>query len=358
MRSKWRRRINYALYVIIVSIVILIGFNIYFTFRIHHQIVKLVSEPGRWPAGAYQYNPLIGFDFAPNVSDYIGDGSFYVKSHNLGYRIGQKENVTQFQSGGILALGCSFTYGDEVECEQTFTQLIADSLGIDAYNYGVSSFSYIHALLKAKNLKEQSVLDKLQPRFVILGCWEGLLERSRNPIPPLARSIPLEAAHIVKGKNGPEICPPANFKQAYEIINIYRNEGKKMSFRKFVKIFFVAPQYINLFLTNGKKSKKSDKDAGHDVTDYEIYDLYFSAIEKTFSSYGSQIIVLYMPNLSFDMPDQALIDVLANHPEIILVEGQIAVDRFNVSSSEYQRKHPQPEAHRAYAWETIKLINR
>ena len=352
------RNLYYILYVFVVIVVILIGFNIYFTIQIHNQLGKIVSQPGRWPVGAYVYDPVIGFDFAPNISGPIRDGSFYVKSHKFGYRIGKHEDASSFRSGGILSLGCSYTYGDEVESEQTFTQLIADSLGIPAYNYGVSSFSYIHALLKAQNLKEHGVLDKLKPTYVILGCWSGLLNRSRSPYPPiLSENIPLVAAHICKDENEVSIHPPVKIDRAFELIDLYRKEGVGMSFKKFVKIFFIVPQILPLYLTNSQKSGKSGEAVYNDnVTDFEIYDYYFTAIENLFSPYGTQVIVLYMPYLPFDIPDKALTEVIAKHPDIIFVDGHKAVNKFNIPESEYRARHPQPAVHKSYAWETIEMM--
>jgi hypothetical protein len=172
------KKMRYRVYMLSVIVLILVVFNLIFTFQIHKKLVRVVSNPGRWPVGSYIYDRTIGFDFAPNISGHIGDGSFYVKSHQFGYRIGEDADATSYQPGGLLSLGCSFTYGDEVDAGQTFTQLAADGLNIPAYNYGICSFSYIHALLKARQLKELGVLDKLQPEHVV----SGMLERFAGPL--------------------------------------------------------------------------------------------------------------------------------------------------------------------------------
>ena len=76
-----------------VIVLIFVIFNIYITIQIHKELVKEVTNPGRWPAGSYIYDPEIGFDFAPNVSGLIQNGRFYVKSHQLVYRIGEQEDA-------------------------------------------------------------------------------------------------------------------------------------------------------------------------------------------------------------------------------------------------------------------------
>lgn len=342
-----------------VIVLIFVGFNIYFTVQIHKQLVQVVSNPGRWPVGAYIYDPEIGFDFASNISDHINDSSYYVKSHQFGYRIGEHEDAVSYQSGGILSLGCSFTYGDMVKAGQTFTQKIADGLKIPAYNYGVCSFSYIHALLKAQKLKDQGVLDKLRPKYVILGCWKGLLNRSRSPFPPIiaSKNLPLAAAYITKDGKEFKIHFPLKTQHAFGMIELYREEGIKMSFKKFVKIFMAAPRFVYLYIKNNRLyQKQRERKFRNEVSDYDVYDFYFTSIENLFSEYKTQIIVLFMPNTPKDYPDKALENAIANHPGIIFVDGLQALKKYNIPTCDYQKRHPQPTAHTAYARETINLI--
>ncbi|MCF8236069.1 MAG: hypothetical protein K9G67_13930 [Bacteroidales bacterium] len=355
-KSRW---LNYALYLLSVIIVILILFNVYFTFRIHNELVNFSSKQGKWPAGSYVYDPVIGFDFAPNISGPIGDGSFYVKSHELGYRIPKDQSSKGYRPGGVLSLGCSFTYGDEVEAEETFTQLIADSLNLAAYNYGICSFSYIHALLKAEELEREGILDRLRPKYVVLGCWKGLSRRSKSPFPPIAsKTIQFTAAYLKKDGDSLLIPPPMKVKEAFDLVTLYQKKGPELSFGKFFRIFFAAPKYVYLYI----KSRQSDGKtrsygtAGSLVTDVELYDFYFGRIEKLFGKYNSRIIALYMPSTVNDHPGEAIRKALKKHPDIILVDGMKAIKEFDVPPREYKGIHPQPAAHEAYAWATIKEI--
>jgi hypothetical protein len=353
-----RKRLHYFLYVLAVAIVILIGFSIYFTFQLHNRLAEMVSEPGRWPQDAYIYDAEIGFDFAPGVSDHIRGGGFYVKSHSLGFRIGQHENLKEYEPGGVISLGCSFTYGDEVEAEQTFTQLIADSLGLDAYNYGISSFSYTHAMLKARKMKDDGTLAKLKPKIVVLGCWRGLLDRTRSQVPPIAGNIPLVAAHLAKDENGVYIHPPEDYEKAFELIREYRKEGTSMSAGRFFRLFAMVPRFIGrLFRTAPPAVKGHAANDAPGISDYEVYDFYFTGIEDVFSEYGSTIVVLYMPYMGFDLPDQALVDALKAHPDILLVDGYKAINDREVPPAQYEKRHPRPEAHRAYALEALKILS-
>ena len=337
---------------------IFIVFDTYLTFRIHKEFGKMVLKPSRWPVGAYIYDKKIGFDFAPNISDYIQDSSFYVKSHQLGYRISKDEDPIMNQPGGILSLGCSFTYGDEVNSEQTFTQQIADNLNIPAYNYGVCSFSYIHALVKAQELADEGVIEKLQPKYVILGCWKGLLHRSRTPFPPIAsRDVPLTAAYLDFRDEELKIDYPFSSRHIFELATMYRKEGPDLSLTKFVKIFMAVPRFVYIYLKNSTLLKRGRKVNNlSKVSDYDVYDFYFTGIEDIFSSYKTKVVVLFMPNKTNGSPDKALIKAIANHRDIIFVNGSKAIKKYNVPINDYKGKHPQPAAHRAYALETIDLI--
>lgn len=358
MKRLKKKNLNYLIYMVSVIALIFIAFNTYLTFRIHSELAKLTSRPLRWPVGAYVYNQNIGFDFASDVSGPIQGGSFYVKSHHLGYRIGENENGDSFQSGGVLSLGCSFTYGDEVESEQTFTQVIADSLGIAAYNYGVCSFSYAHALAKIQNLKDKGILDELRPKYVVLGCWKDLPDRTRTPFPRIAsKNIPFTAAYF--GKEGKEVKMeyPLGSRHAFELITMYRKDGPELNFRKFTKIFFAIPRFIYIYFVNSSLSQKvKEMNPNNRLSDFEIYDFYFTSIEQIFSSYHSKIIVLYMPVSPDEQAPEGFMKAISAHPQIILVDGNLAISKYHVPLKDYKSKHPQAAAHKAYGLQTISAI--
>jgi hypothetical protein len=284
-----------------------------------------------------------------------------VKSHRFGYRIGQFEDSVAFRPGGLLSLGCSFTYGDEVDAGLTFTQQAANSLNIPAYNYGICSFSYTHALLKAQELQEQGILDELKPEYVVLGCWSGLPARSRSPFPPLvSKSIPLPAAYMVKEGSEVGIQYPMKVQDVFDMVEMYRKEGPGFNARKFARIYTSVPRYLYLYTKNNRLAQEIKyRTFQNNVPDKEIYDFYFTGIEKVFSGYGSRIIVLFMPN-SFDneQPDDALKEAVAGHPGIILVNGLDAIREFGVSGSDYVGKHPRPPAHKAYAEGIVRAIGK
>lgn len=358
MATKSSKRWRYIIYLVSVIIIILAAFNTYITLRIHRQLAQIVSKPGKWPAGAYIYDEKIGFDFAPNISGQVSDGSYYVKSHQLGYRISENEDAAAFRPGGILSLGCSFTYGDEVESYQTFTQVAADSLGIPAYNYGISSFSYTHALLKARELKGEGVLDRLKPKYVVLGCWNGLPDRSRTPFPPLAsKTLPLPAAYMVREDGKTKIEYPLDVGHVFSMVDLYREEGTGLSPRKFFKLFAAAPGYVYLYVKNNQMAQKwRSRTLQNDLTDYQAYDFYFTGIEEIFSEFGSKIIILYLPNKHNEDPARDLLRAVEDHPGLLFANGLEAIEKYGVPHRQYQGRHPQPAAHEAYGRAIVDVV--
>ncbi len=358
MKPGARKKFFYWIYMLSVIVFLLVVFNAILSYQIHRQLGRMLTKTVRWPVGTYIFDPGIGFDFACNVSGPISDSSFYVKTHRLGYRIAEQENPDTYQPGGVLSLGCSLTFGDEINAGQTFTQFIADSLNLPAYNYGVCSFSYIHALLKAQKLKSDGILEKLQPKYVILGCWKGLLSRSRTPIPPYrSKKLPLTVAYLDKHGETLVVRPHTNARSIFELAELYRKEGPGFSFEKYAKIFMAVPRFLYIYLKNHSLYKNMSKYyLEPKVTAYEVYDYYFTGIEKLFPDPQTRIIVLYMPVSTQDKPDEALLKVLAEKPRLVLVDGAQAVQDYGVDKKYYQGRHPQPQAHLAYARAALSVI--
>jgi len=194
---------------------------------------------------------------------------------------------------------------------------------------------------------------------VVLGCWKGLSRRSKSPFPPIAsETIQFTAAYLKKDGDSLVIPPPMKVKEAFDLVTLYQKKGPGLNFEKFFRIFFAAPKYVNLYIKSRQSDgkRKSHGSTGSFVTDVELYDFYFGEIEKLFNGYDSQIIALYMPSTVNDYPGEAIRKALKKHPDIILVNGTKAIKEFDVPPGEYKGIHPQPTAHAAYAWATIKEI--
>ena len=83
---------------------------------------------------------------------------------NLGFRIPRDRDFDSFESNGLMAGGCSWTYGSGAPAERTFSNVAASELGMDAYNFGVASYSYVGALHQLEYLISNGTVEKLRPK--------------------------------------------------------------------------------------------------------------------------------------------------------------------------------------------------
>jgi len=336
---------------IFVIILMLLGINSYFA-------VKYLNAKSltRWPEGAFRINAT-GYEMSPSFSASMHDGSFFVHSHQLGYRIPKFADDSIIKEGGVLSVGCSFTYGDGVEAEQTFTYLFADSLGLPSYNYGVCSYSYANIILQLKELKYKGILDKLKPTIIILGAGDWLFERSLSPFLPTGHNgPPLVAPYVIKKDNIMQITYPlGRLYISYPFNNIMRKkvhnikEKIKLNLKDFCLMSLITPRM--LYVEFIKKNYKIP-----DISSFELYNFVISEIKKIILPYQMKFLILWMPAQDEVSLDEGFKKALEQHSDVILVDGSIAIKKYGLGKKYYVSRHPSPEVHRVYAKEMITVL--
>lgn len=118
----------------------------------------------------------------------------------------------------VLALGCSFTYGDACRAEDTFTQRVAEGLGGTARNAGVCGWGLAQMLLRARE-----ALPTERPDIVLVQDSPWLLNRSLKPFGQ-SRFARTTAPYFVDadsgrvgGEGGVALQPPAFETTAYDL---------------------------------------------------------------------------------------------------------------------------------------------
>ena len=90
----------------------------------------------------YEYHPVVGYRFIPNLRARIPheSGGYLMQVNASGFR-SNRPFVCERQPGcrRILFFGDSFTAGDAVANHERYTDLLEARLGIETYNYGLSS---------------------------------------------------------------------------------------------------------------------------------------------------------------------------------------------------------------------------
>jgi len=80
----------------------------------------------------------------------------------------------------VLALGCSFTYGDATKAEDTYPYLLGKRLGGTAKNAGVGSYGLSQMLVLAKRL-----VPTHKPDYLVVQYSPWLVDRARSPFAPV-----------------------------------------------------------------------------------------------------------------------------------------------------------------------------
>jgi hypothetical protein len=325
--------------------------------QFHNQIVtyhKLLTT-SRWPIRAFRYHKTIGFELTPSFSGPLENNAFYLKTHHLGYRVPKLAGQESFEPGGILSLGCSFTFGDGVEAEETFSYLTAKRLNLPSYNYGVCSYSYASIILQLEDLQQRGILEKLKPSLVIIGAGNWLPGRSLKPFYPTA-DLQFAYAYIGKKDNRLQIMQPNDFystKHLYRLVDRYFNGSDsrkvKLTPGRYLRLMSISPRVAKANLDHGNFKKPP-------ITSRELYDFVLGKITGILKKYDTPIIILWMPYHDEEEIAAGLVESIKGFENIYLVDGLAALKKYKVPREYYYKRHPSVEVHATYAQALLDAI--
>jgi len=292
----------------------------------------------------------------PSFEAKMLDNSFYIKSHTFGYRIPIFQDQRLYQKGGILSVGCSFTYGDHVEAEETFTFRAAKLLGLPAYNYGVPSYSYVSSLLQLIELDENDILDKLSPSILILGAGKWMERRSASPFYP-TDVLQFGYAYLGK-KDGQTVIKQPN--EIYSLKHLF--EFRKRYFPGMRRATEFTPwrkRLITSYLLPRLQEALKDKETfSPEVTPYEIYRFIIPKMYQIASSHNMRFIILWMPGRDRAGPSPSLKRVLSSYNDIILINTTPVIKKMPVSVAYTPDRHPSRVAHKIFAQMIVSTIGK
>jgi len=308
--------------------------------RLHDQMVH-----SRWPLGVYRYHETIGYELSPVVSVKLRDNSFSSRTHELGFRIPLAQDQRSVESGGVLSVGCSFTYGDNVEAEQAFTFIAGDILGLPSYNYGVPSYSYVSALLRLEALEQRGLFDELQPSAIVLGAGRWLYRRSTSPFYP-TNGPQYGYTYLAKENGSVLIKQPAeqfSIKHRFELGKRYFPRGRRES--GFTQERRALLEEIAPTVLKAQSLAKRWKTA---VTTEELYEFISKRLHEVALSREIPAFILWIPSTVENAdPPLELLRATERYENVHLLEGGRVVSDMRIQQI-VRQGHPTRGAHRRY----------
>jgi hypothetical protein len=166
------------------TLILLLGivYALLFAYRSQRLYAYVKSQSRGWRTPAYCKDAELGWSPIPGVRSAhtfpIGP-DIPMQFDDDGFRVPVGEQRKDRGRPLILALGCSFTYGDACYAEETFPHKVAGLLGGTELNAGGCSYGLAQMLLLAERL-----IPKYSPDYVIVQYSPWLVDRATAHFAP------------------------------------------------------------------------------------------------------------------------------------------------------------------------------
>ncbi len=136
-----------------------------------------------WSGTTHSSDPMLGFAPVPGAGGHhvfpIGD-DLPMQYDASGFRVPVDPELRQADRDPVmLALGCSFTYGDATPAEETFPHLAGELIGGSARNAGVPSYGLAQMMILARRL-----IPEHRPDYLLVQYSPWLVDRAQAPFAP------------------------------------------------------------------------------------------------------------------------------------------------------------------------------
>lgn len=175
----------------------------------HEPIMRTLNDPARrtQSPGLFRSDPVLGYAPMANQSGaFLFPRGLTVPIHfdAGGFRVPDRPAADGGSRPVMLALGCSYTFGDAVAAEDTFVEQLAARLGgLAPKNAGVSGYGLAQMTLLAERL-----IPDLRPAMVLVQYSPWLVDRAISGTAPSAfGDIP--TPHFVTRDGRTSLEPPA-----------------------------------------------------------------------------------------------------------------------------------------------------
>jgi hypothetical protein len=173
---RYKKILFYALLFLIPSVIIGTIYTGLIVYRVKPLYSYVKSKQRGWSGKVHKADPELGFVPIPGAQ---GEHVFPVGSiipmqyDPAGFRTPFGKKQPALTRPLVLSLGCSFTYGDAVHAEDTYSYLLGRYLGGTSLNAGVCSYGLSQMLLLARKL-----IPAYKPDFLVVQYSPWLVDRA------------------------------------------------------------------------------------------------------------------------------------------------------------------------------------
>ncbi len=276
-----------------------------------------------WRGKAHNADKLLGFKPIPNSKAFhtfpIGE-DIPMAYNEHGFRIPLSDTLLteNYDSLGLLFLGCSFTYGDACIAEHTFPYLLSEKTQMSYINAGVCSYGLAHMVLLAEEL-----IPKYKPKFVVLQHSPWLINRGVQMFAPTYYGS-LPNPYFYDTENNFSIHSPV-----FETL-IFSIKNEQTIFDLFLyyvkEDFLQVKSKINIILNKTPKPTNNKEKA-------ELYA--YNKIIDLAKKEGSKVILLKM----FDRENVSSLKEELNNDNVLFVDADAALFSPTKSDNYYQKRY-------------------
>ena len=237
-----------------------------------------------------QPDPEIGYVPKPNAvtvwRNARSPGMFHVYTDRRGARVNAPGEQTPAHVD-FLTVGCSFSWGYQMENEESYTELLARRLGRRGANLANAGYSGLNALQMLKRNLD------LRPRVVIYGVINAQLMRNLWPCGPSFAPFCVPVSYVALDERRKPFVHPPNF----------RYFDPELNRRFFDEVFMRAPglswndviwrMRVDLL---GYRDRGAFLRATTPVAERKAQNLVFRQMVAATDSIGAQLLVVFIPS--------------------------------------------------------------
>ena len=244
-----------------------------------------------------------------------------VRTDAYGLRIPIAASGDPAPAGGIVAIGCSCTFGHGVAAESTYVALAGEMLRRPASNLGVCSYSGVTSLLL---LEDQ--IARLRPAVVVYGCGNFHLERAASP----RVDGTLWQAYAIANGDQFRIAAPAfsnrrTLQQGHRIEALYyaprlAGHDTPLTPSRVATLLPIAMEELGRTVRPASWRLRGVPDP---LPEAPFYRFLLARMHAVSAAHGARFVVLFFPAFFGERPAPGLASAateFAGHPDFLLVD--------------------------------------